>query len=116
MYHGPIKPAECRLLVSRAELVCSFNQGSARRPLRPQLLIGMAIGRELGLDVATVGDLRYAILLNGALDGAGYPPGLFDAQIGLETRIITVCDISIALTSDRPCRACLDALCRVITA
>ena len=89
---------------SAAPSWCSFNQGSARRPLRPQLLIGMAIGRELGLDVATVGDLRYAILLNGALDGAGYPPGLLGAQIGLETRIITVCDISIAPCAISPSR------------
>jgi HD-GYP domain-containing protein (c-di-GMP phosphodiesterase class II) len=38
------------------------------------------------------------------LDGKGYPLGLGEAEIGRETRIITVCDFYDALTSDRPYR------------
>lgn len=38
------------------------------------------------------------------LDGAGYPLGLADREIALETRIISVCDYYDALTADRPYR------------
>jgi HD-GYP domain-containing protein (c-di-GMP phosphodiesterase class II) len=41
------------------------------------------------------------------LDGTGYPLGLSDFQITRETRIITLCDIYDALTSDRPYRAAM---------
>jgi HD-GYP domain-containing protein (c-di-GMP phosphodiesterase class II) len=38
------------------------------------------------------------------LDGRGYPKGLGAAQIGLETRIITIADIFDAITAERPYR------------
>ena len=38
------------------------------------------------------------------LDGKGYPRGLVDADISLETRIITTADIFDAITADRPYR------------
>ncbi len=38
------------------------------------------------------------------LDGRGYPRGLEGADIGLETRILTVADVFDALTSTRPYR------------
>ena len=38
------------------------------------------------------------------LDGKGYPRGLKDADISLETRIITTADIFDAITADRPYR------------
>jgi HD-GYP domain-containing protein (c-di-GMP phosphodiesterase class II) len=38
------------------------------------------------------------------LDGKGYPKGLTDNQIAMETRILTVADIFDALTADRPYR------------
>ena len=41
------------------------------------------------------------------LDGAGYPLGLKDLDIGRDTRIITVCDFYDALTADRPYRDAL---------
>ena len=41
------------------------------------------------------------------LDGKGYPKGLRDNQIVLETRIITTADIFDALTADRPYRAAM---------
>ena len=41
------------------------------------------------------------------LDGKGYPLGLVDAQICLETRIITTADIFDAITADRPYRAAI---------
>lgn len=39
------------------------------------------------------------------LDGAGYPRGLRDHEIALETRIITTADIFDAISADRPYRA-----------
>lgn len=41
------------------------------------------------------------------LDGKGYPLGLDDQVISLETRIISVCDFFDALTADRPYRDAL---------
>ena len=41
------------------------------------------------------------------LDGAGYPLGLKDYEIGRDTRIITVCDFYDALTADRPYRGAM---------
>ena len=38
------------------------------------------------------------------LDGRGYPNGIEAGQIGLETRIITACDIFDAITAERPYR------------
>jgi HD-GYP domain-containing protein (c-di-GMP phosphodiesterase class II) len=43
------------------------------------------------------------------LDGTGYPRGLKDAQISLETRILTTADIFDALTADRPYRPAMPA-------
>jgi HD-GYP domain-containing protein (c-di-GMP phosphodiesterase class II) len=42
------------------------------------------------------------------LDGGGYPRGLRDAQIDLETRILTVCDVYDALISTRVYRHAWD--------
>jgi len=39
------------------------------------------------------------------LDGTGYPRGLADGQIALETRIITTADVFDAISADRPYRA-----------
>ncbi len=39
------------------------------------------------------------------LDGKGYPRGLSDGEIALETRIITTADIFDAITAERPYRA-----------
>lgn len=41
------------------------------------------------------------------LDGSGYPRGLRDAEIDLDTRIVTVADVFDALTADRPYRAAM---------
>ncbi len=38
------------------------------------------------------------------LDGKGYPLGLDESAISLETRIITTCDFYDALTAERPYR------------
>ncbi len=38
------------------------------------------------------------------LDGKGYPKGMVAAELTLETRIITVCDVFDAITADRPYR------------
>jgi HD-GYP domain-containing protein (c-di-GMP phosphodiesterase class II) len=39
------------------------------------------------------------------LDGTGYPRGLRDAELDLDTRILTVCDVYDALISTRVYRA-----------
>ena len=41
------------------------------------------------------------------LDGRGYPLGLTESMIAMETRIITIADIFDALTADRPYRSAL---------
>lgn len=41
------------------------------------------------------------------LDGTGYPQGLKDGQILLESRIMTVADVVEAMSSHRPYRAAL---------
>lgn len=41
------------------------------------------------------------------LDGTGYPLKMAADAIGIETRIITVCDFYDALTADRPCRGAM---------
>lgn len=41
------------------------------------------------------------------LDGHGYPRGLRDAEISIETRIITTADIFDAITADRPYRGAI---------
>ncbi|WP_421780038.1 HD-GYP domain-containing protein [Kiloniella litopenaei] len=41
------------------------------------------------------------------LDGKGYPHGLNDNEIDMDTRIVTVADIFDALTADRPYRAAM---------
>lgn len=38
------------------------------------------------------------------LDGSGYPEGLQGASISLESRMLCICDIFVALTEDRPYR------------
>ena len=38
------------------------------------------------------------------LDGSGYPRGLIESQISIETRIVTISDIFDALYTDRPYR------------
>ena len=43
------------------------------------------------------------------LDGAGYPLGLKDREVRLETRIITACDFYDALTAERPYRKAMPA-------
>lgn len=43
------------------------------------------------------------------MDGTGYPLGLRDQQIRIETRIITACDFYDALTADRPYRRAMTA-------
>lgn len=43
------------------------------------------------------------------LDGRGYPQGLDERAISLETRIISVCDFYDALTADRPYRKAMSS-------
>lgn len=47
---------------------------------------------------------RVAAAHHERLDGGGYPRGLRDEQIALETRIITTADIFDAISAERPCR------------
>lgn len=43
------------------------------------------------------------------LDGMGYPHGSADADISMDTRIISICDFFDALTADRPYRSAMPA-------
>jgi HD-GYP domain-containing protein (c-di-GMP phosphodiesterase class II) len=43
------------------------------------------------------------------VDGAGYPDGLKADEVPLSSRILSVCDAFVALTSDRPHRAAVSA-------
>jgi HD-GYP domain-containing protein (c-di-GMP phosphodiesterase class II) len=43
------------------------------------------------------------------LDGKGYPLGLDERSIAMESRIITVADIYDALTADRPYRSAMSS-------
>jgi HD domain len=64
---------------------------------------GLKLLRELGGFPASVLELVHSH--HERLDGKGYPRGLSDCSIGLDTRILTVCDVYDALVSQRVYRA-----------
>jgi putative nucleotidyltransferase with HDIG domain len=64
---------------------------------------GLKLLRELGGFPASVLELVHSH--HERLDGKGYPRGLNDCSIGLDTRILTVCDVYDALVSQRVYRA-----------
>ncbi len=58
--------------------------------------------------LSRIGVMRDMALIAGShherLDGTGYPLGLDDSMISMETRIVSVADFFDALTADRPYR------------
>jgi HD-GYP domain-containing protein (c-di-GMP phosphodiesterase class II) len=64
-------------------------------------------GRKLLKELGGFGDTVLRLVRNHheRLDGSGYPQGLTDAQIDLDTRILAVCDVYDALRSARVYRA-----------
>ena len=64
---------------------------------------GIRLLRELGGFTAPVQELVHSH--HERLDGKGYPRGLEACSIGLDTRILTVCDVYDALVSQRVYRA-----------
>jgi putative nucleotidyltransferase with HDIG domain len=60
---------------------------------------GVKLLRELGGFALSVQDLVHSH--HERLDGKGYPRGLHEAELGLDTRILTVCDVYDALVSPR---------------
>jgi hypothetical protein len=60
---------------------------------------GVRLLRELGGFGATIHDLVHSH--HERLDGKGYPRGLSDCDLSLDTRILTVCDVYDALVSPR---------------
>jgi len=60
---------------------------------------GVRLLRELGGFSATVQELVHSH--HERLDGRGYPRGLPECDLGLDTRILTVCDVYDALVSPR---------------
>ena len=67
-----------------------------------------AIGARILSHVAAFAPLaRIAGEHHERLDGKGYPQGLRDEDLGLETRIVTVADVFDALTADRPYRGAM---------
>jgi len=61
--------------------------------------------------LSKIGPMRDMAAIAGAhherLDGKGYPLGVDQSMIEMQTRIITICDIFDALTADRPYRAAM---------
>jgi HD-GYP domain-containing protein (c-di-GMP phosphodiesterase class II) len=61
--------------------------------------------------LSRIGVMRDMALIAGShherLDGTGYPLGLDDTTISMETRIVSVADFFDALTADRPYRAAM---------
>jgi putative nucleotidyltransferase with HDIG domain len=64
---------------------------------------GIKLLRELGGFNSSAQDLVHSH--HERLDGKGYPRGLNECSIGLDTRILTVCDVYDALVSQRVYRA-----------
>jgi putative nucleotidyltransferase with HDIG domain len=64
---------------------------------------GIRLLRELGGFAAAVHELVHSH--HERLDGKGYPRGLADCDLALDTRILTVCDVYDALVSPRVYRA-----------
>jgi putative nucleotidyltransferase with HDIG domain len=64
---------------------------------------GLKLLREIGGFTAAVHELVHSH--HERLDGNGYPRGLSDCDVGLDTRILTVCDVYDALVSPRVYRA-----------
>ena len=60
---------------------------------------GVKLLRELGGFAPSVQELVHNH--HERLDGKGYPRGLVDSDLGLDTRILTVCDVYDALVSPR---------------
>src|SRR6266545_4692680 len=60
---------------------------------------GVQLLRELGGFAAAIHDLVHSH--HERLDGKGYPRGLTDCELSLDTRILTVCDVYDALVSPR---------------
>jgi putative nucleotidyltransferase with HDIG domain len=60
---------------------------------------GVKLLRELGGFHANIRELVHSH--HERLDGKGYPRGLDDSRLGLDTRILTVCDVYDALVSPR---------------
>jgi putative nucleotidyltransferase with HDIG domain len=60
---------------------------------------GVKLLRELGGFALPVQELVHSH--HERLDGRGYPRGLSESQVGLDTRILTVCDVYDALVSPR---------------
>lgn len=66
------------------------------------------LGRQILSKISVFSDMvRIAGDHHERLDGGGYPNGLSDSMINLDTRIVTVADIFDALTADRPYRKAL---------
>jgi putative nucleotidyltransferase with HDIG domain len=78
-----------------------------RSPLSPGERARMEQHAEFGAELARDAGLEHAVVQlvqqhHERLDGSGYPWELGAELLGLEVRILAVCDVYDALTSDRP--------------
>lgn len=72
---------------------------------RRQMKLHPVLGEKILERVPPFHDLaEWASAHHERLDGKGYPAGIVDSQICLETRILTVADICQAVTEERPYR------------
>src|SRR4029079_12434715 len=65
--------------------------------------VGAELLRAWGLPEAA----RFALQHHERIDGGGYPAGLAESEISLESRIIHVADAFVAMTLDRPYRGAM---------
>ncbi len=117
-----LSPAECRRLGRAAAL---HDVGKLYVPaqlmdkcaaLTPDEMATMQQHPRLGfVHLASIGPnmfARFAALIalehHENWDGSGYPKGLVGEEIGLESRIVAVCDVYSALREARPYKAGMD--------
>jgi HD-GYP domain-containing protein (c-di-GMP phosphodiesterase class II) len=74
--------------------------------MRQHTIEGESMLRQVGGTLAGVG--RFVRSSHERYDGGGYPDGLTDKQIPIESRIVCVCDAYNAMTTDRPYRQARD--------
>lgn len=90
-----VKPS--KLTIPEAELMKSHPQASY------DILKGIPFVESLGKDVSTIVQQHHE-----RLDGTGYPKGLKNDDLELESKILSVSDVVEAMSSHRPYRAALD--------
>lgn len=72
-----------------------------RKAIRKHVILGVKLGKSLGLEKSV---LELMLGHHESFDGSGYPEGLTGESILLGARVLKLCDVYDALTSDRSYR------------